>query len=372
MPSSSVHTSQAGATSPRKASLPGGSGAPRLLIIYTGGTIGMVRDPKTGALAPFDFDHLLDNVPRLARLGYSLGRVQFHPAIDSSNMSPAHWAAIAHAIEASYASYDGFVVLHGTDTMAYTASALSFMLENLEKPVIVTGSQLPISDIREDGTTNLITALQIAAAKDEDGKPMVREVAISFGDTLVRGNRATKASSTEFGAFRSFNYPALATMNLHIRFREELLWRPRATGAFATHTALDPAVSVVFLHPGITEGSLRAQLAEPGIKAFVLRTYGAGNAPTTPWFISAIADAVREGRIIVNVTQCPDGGVEETRYDTGDALAEAGAVSGYDLTCEAAVTKLMYLLGQGLSPADVARAMQRSLRGELTVPGAEL
>ena len=291
---------------------------PRILIVYTGGTIGMTEDLSTGALVPFSFDHLMKNVPKIGRLGFNLDHVEMNPPIDSSNMNPACWARIASVIADRYEDFDGFVVLHGTDTMAYTASALSFMLPGLAKPVVLTGSQLPIGEIREDGTENLITALQIAAARTEAGAPMVQEVAISFGRHLWRGNRATKVSSTNFGAFQSFNYPPLADMDLHIVFRERLLARPAAGGSLAPALSMDDAVSVVFLYPGITEAVLRPQLESKAVKAVVLRTFGAGNAPTESWFTELITDTVRAGKVVVNVTQCPAGGVEEKRYATGD------------------------------------------------------
>ena len=340
---------------------------PRILIVYTGGTIGMTEDLATGALVPFSFDHLMRNVPKIGRLGYALDHVEIDPPIDSSNMNPAHWAQVAKMIADAYDDFDGFVVLHGTDTMAYTASALSFMLRGLAKPVILTGSQLPIGEIREDGTENLITALQIAAARTGDGAPMVQEVAISFGRHLWRGNRAMKVSSTNFGAFASYNYPPLADMDLHIVYRERLLARPAADATLAPLYAMDDAVAVAFLYPGITEAALRPQLLASGAKAVVLRTFGAGNAPTETWFTDLVAEAVGAGKVVVNVTQCPAGGVEEKRYATGDALAKAGVVSGCDMTCEAALTKLMHLFGQGLSATEVAAAMTRPLAGELTV-----
>ena len=340
---------------------------PRILIVYTGGTIGMTEDLATGALVPFSFDHLMRNVPKIGRLGYALDHVEIDPPIDSSNMNPAHWAQVAKMIADAYDDFDGFVVLHGTDTMAYTASALSFMLRGLAKPVILTGSQLPIGEIREDGTENLITALQIAAARTGDGAPMVQEVAISFGRHLWRGNRAMKVSSTNFGAFASYNYPPLADMDLHIVYRERLLARPAADATLAPLYAMDDAVAVAFLYPGITEAALRPQLLAPGAKAVVLRTFGAGNAPTETWFTDLVAEAVGAGKVVVNVTQCPAGGVEEKRYATGDALAKAGVVSGCDMTCEAALTKLMHLFGLGLSATEVAAAMTRPLAGELTV-----
>ena len=343
------------------------SAAPRILIVYTGGTIGMTEDPATGALAPFDLSHLMDNVPKIGRLGYSLDHVELDPPIDSSNMNPGVWAQVARMIADAYEGYDGFVVLHGTDTMAYTASALSFMLGQLAKPVILTGSQLPIGEIREDGTENLITALQIAAARDEDtARPMVQEVAISFGRFLWRGNRATKVSSTDFGAFKSFNYPALAAMDLHIDFDRKRLWRPAGDQPLEPFYDMDDAVSVVFVYPGMSEAVLRAQLATPGLKGVVLRTFGAGNAPTEPWFDHALKEAVEAGLVVCNVTQCPAGGVEEKRYATGDALAEAGVTSGLDMTCEAALTKMMHLFGRGLSAEDVREYLQVSMRGELT------
>ncbi len=327
----------------------------------------MIEDQATKALRPFDFTHLMDNVPKVKMLDYVIDNIQFDPPIDSSDMSPAHWQDIARAIAENYDSYDGFVVLHGTDTMAYTASALSFILDGLDKPVIIAGSQLPIGEVRTDGEENLITALQIAAERDTDGRPMVQEVAILFEDYLWRGNRASKRSADNFNAFRSSNYPELARIGLGIHYNRESLHRDHGlTAGMEAHYTLDPAVIGIDLFPGLTETSLRHMLATPGIKGIVLRTYGTGNAPTAQWFTDAITDAVRRGIVIVNVTQCADGGVHPGRYLAGDILCSTGTVSGADITFEAAVTKMMFLFGLGLSPEEVRQRMTHSIAGEMT------
>ena len=337
---------------------------PKILIIYTGGTIGMVETPQ--GLQPFDFSHLMDNVPKLGELGYEIGSVQFEHPIDSSNMNPAYWSQIVKDIADNYDKYDGFVVLHGTDTMAYTASALAFMLRNLRKPVVVTGSQLPIGAVREDGTQNLVSAVEVAAAKDVDGNPMIQEVVISFQDYIVRGCRSTKFTSTGFHAFKSFNYPDLGTIDLHISYNKPFLLRHETELPLDPFYAMDPSLLVLWLYPGITRDVVNAQLATPGIKAVVLRTFGAGNAPTEKWFLDEIKAAVERGLIIYNVTQCANGGDEQKRYYTGDMLAEAGVLSGYDITVEAAVCKLMYLLGSGMSKDQIKQYLQTSIVGEIT------
>lgn len=339
---------------------------PRILIIYTGGTIGMIEDPVSKALKPFDFSHLMENVPKVRMLDYVIDNIQFEQPIDSSDMSPEHWREIARSIADNYDSYDGFVVLHGTDTMAYTASALSFMLQGLAKPVIITGSQLPIGEVRTDGEENLITALQIAAARDTDGRPMVREVAILFEKYLWRGNRSTKRSSDHFNAFRSSNYPHLAKIGLDIEYDRDALARP-TDGPLKVFYELDTDVASIDLFPGLTERSLRHQLAGPGVKGIVLRTYGAGNSPTASWFIDALRETIARSVVILNVTQCRNGSVLSARYVSGDLLSNAGVIPGFDITFEAAITKMMHLFGRGLSPAEVGAELQKPLAGEMTV-----
>jgi len=339
---------------------------PSILIIYTGGTIGMIEDSETGTLRPFDFDHLIDNVPKIRKLDYDIDHLEFEP-IDSSDMNISCWQQIAKSIGDNYGKYDGFVVLHGTDTMAYTASALSFMLGYVHKPVIITGSQLPIGEVRTDGEENLITALQIAAATDGTGSPMVREVAILFEDYLWRGNRSTKTSADNFNAFKSNNYPPLAQIGLGIHFNPENLWRSPSHHPLEIHYDLDPSVIIIDLFPGMTQANLQHQLNTPGIKGVILKTYGAGNAPTYPWFQEAITDAIKRGTVILNVTQCPNGGVHDRRYYAGDRLTRCGVVSGHDITVEAALTKMMYLFGLGLSSKEVAKYLSFPLCGEMTV-----
>ncbi len=338
---------------------------PRILMIYTGGTIGMKENAETGALEPFDFNHLLENVPKIKRLDYEIDSYQFETPIDSSAMHPRHWEKIAKVVEKNYDSYDGFVVLHGTDTMAYTASALSFMLENIRKPVVITGSQLPIGEVRTDGEENLITALQVAAAKDKKGEPMVQEVAILFEDYLWRGNRATKHSSDNFNAFKSSNYPRLAKIGLGITYRPEVMLRSKSNEPFKVHYGMDTNVAYLDLFPGINENLVRHILTVPGLKGLVMKTFGSGNGPTDPWFLEAVKAAVDKGLVIVNVSQCENGMVLPSRYGAGFGLEKAGVISGHDLTSEAAITKLMFLFGQGMSGEEVKIAMENSISGEM-------
>ena len=326
----------------------------------------MKENPETKALEPFDFNHLIDNVPKLKKLDYEIIHKQIERPIDSSHMNPYHWKEIVKVIAENYREFDGFVVLHGTDTMAYTASALSFMLQQLSKPVIITGSQLPIGEVRTDGEENLITALQIAAAKDSDGLPMVREVAILFENYLWRGNRSTKRSADNFNAFRSNNYPELAKIGLGISFNKDALWRSPVTDSpLNVHYKMDSNVAIIDLFPGIQENVVKHILATPGLKGLVLKTFGAGNGPGEKWFSEAISEVVKNGLVVVNITQCQNGEVNPNRYTPGLELARAGATPGHDLTTEAAITKLMYLLGREMKPEEVAHYMQCNLCGEM-------
>lgn len=335
----------------------------KILIIYTGGTIGMVNNPHTGALIPFDFEQIQQNVPELARLNYDLDVYSFNPILDSSNMDPQIWAKIAGLINERYEIYDGFVILHGSDTMAFTASALSFMLKNLGKPVVLTGSQLPIGEIRTDAKENLITALEIAATKN-NGQAMVPEVCIYFDYQLFRGNRSIKYNSEKFEAFRSPNYPKLAEAGVNLLFFNNYI-SPQPTAALQLETNFNTNISVLKLYPGISEDAVKA-ITRSSAEAIVMETFGSGNTTTAAWFTDSLQEAVDVGKLIVDISQCQGGSVELGKYETSKKLQQMGIVSGFDMTFEATVTKLMYLLGQGLSYKEVSSLMEQSLRGELT------
>ncbi|MBE6241972.1 MAG: type I asparaginase [Bacteroidales bacterium] len=338
-----------------------------ILLIYTGGTIGMKEDPSVQALKPFNFSQILEEVPELGKFAYRIDSYTFDPLIDSSDVEPSLWLALAGLIEERYNDYDGFVILHGTDTMAYSASVLSFMIEGLTKPVIFTGSQLPIGAPRTDGKENLISSVEIAAAKDAEGHAIVPEVCIYFDTVLMRGNRATKINSDNFRAFRSPNCPPLAEAGIHIKYNSGIIRKPEDWDAEPVfHTSLDTRVSILKMHPGITPQIVRTIICSQDTRAVIIETYGAGNAPSKEWFISTVREASGMGKILLNVTQCPAGSVNMDIYATGKGLKEAGVTNGYDSTTESALGKLFHLLGLYAENDKVKTSLEIDLRGEIS------
>lgn len=334
-----------------------------ILILYTGGTIGMVTDEHTGTFVPFDFDLIQKNVPELGRLNYHLSIYSFDPIIDSSNMQPAVWIQMAQLIKDNYDLYDGFVILHGSDTMAFSASALSFMLEGLQKPVILSGSQLPIGEIRTDARENLITALELASAK-KNGRARIQEVCIYFDSKLFRGNRSFKYNSAKFEAFRSPNYPVLVEAGVHLKYNKPALM-DNTGKEFILHTRIDNSISVLKLYPGISQQVVKAVL-ESDARSIIMETFGSGNTTTATWFLDMLRSAIKNGKNIVDISQCKVGSVELGRYETSRWLKDMGVLSGFDMTFEAAVTKLMYLQGEFESQSEVAKWVETNIRGELT------
>ena len=340
----------------------------RILVLLTGGTITMVHNPKTGALRPADVDTFKAFVPELFVGNPDLEMLPFTPLIDSSDISPTNWVKMATAVADNYDRFDGFVILHGTDTMSYSASALSFMLENIGKPVVFTGSQLPVGVLRSDAKENLLTAIEIAAAEAPDGTPMVPEVTIFFEDSLFRANRTTKKNAEHFEAFDSYNYPCLAKAGVHIQYRTKWIRYPQSHMPLFTHLHTCTDVAILKLFPGINESVVRAVLNTKGLRGVVLETYGSGNAPSAQWLYKALKEATEKGIIIVNKTQCSTGSVDMGQYDVARNLLKAGVISGYDITTEALLTKMMTLFGENPDNSEkVKQLLSMPICGEMTV-----
>jgi L-asparaginase len=338
-----------------------------VLVIYTGGTLGMVYESKDKQLIPFNFDQIIDRVPEISRLNFDITFLSLPDPIDSSNMNPEIWIELATIIEEEYEQYDSFVILHGTDTMAYTASALSFLLEDLNKPVILTGAQLPIGVARSDARENVITALELAAAKNEMGEPIISEVCIYFNSLLLRGNRSKKRESSDFNAFHSENYPALANAGVRIEYNLPYIKPHEPEQQLTVHKKMDNHVAFLKMFPGISQLVVDSILNIKGLKGIVLETYGAGNATTTPWFLDAISNAIARNILIFNVSQCDGGRVAQGHYETSRFLKQAGVVSGSDITAEAAITKMMYVFGKEQNVEKCKEMLATPLRGEMSI-----
>ncbi len=338
---------------------------PNILLIYTGGTIGMIKDFDTGALRNFNFDELLNHIPELKLLDCNIKTTTFAEPIDSSNMDPKYWVEIASIIEENYESMDGFVVLHGSDTMSYTASALSFMLENLGKPVIFTGSQLPIGDLRTDAKENLITSIQIAALK-EKGVSKIAEVCLYFEYKLYRANRTTKINAEHFEAFASLNYPDLVISGVNLVVNDKALYKPNRRKKLIVHKTLESNIMLVKMFPGMEEGTLKHLFSYPDLKGLIIETYGTGNVTNVKWFLDLLKSVIKRGIPVVNITQCAGGSVNMGLYETSTDLKKIGIISGKDCTTEAALAKLMYLLGQNISATSFKTIFETSLRGEMS------